>query len=103
MEFLGFLFFLLLGLYIFGLVVKLLFRIWFTGKMKHFRQNGGASFRTGTRGTEGSNNRSRRAPEGAVTVEQSAMQPRRVNRNVGDYVAYEEVETAEEESASQEQ
>lgn len=85
-------FFLLLGFYIFGLLVKLFFRIWLTGKMKRFQQKGEGSFRSYTRGTGGGNNRSRTRPEGAVTVEQTDAQPRRVNRDVGDYVAYEEVE-----------
>jgi len=103
MGFLTFIFSLLLGLYIFGLVVKLLFRIWITGRMKRFRQGGGGSFHTYTWGAGGSNNRSRARSEGAVTVEQSAVQPRRVNRNVGDYVAYEEVGEVAEKSASKEQ
>ena len=90
MRSLAFIFFLLLGFYIFGLLVKLIFRIWLVSRTKQFRQGGGASYRTYTRNTGGGNVRGRR-PEGAVTIEHNATPPRRINRDVGDYVAYEEI------------
>ena len=99
MAFLTTVFFVLFGLYIFGLVVKVLFRVWIVRKARQFQQGGGGNFRTYTWGTGGANggqeSRPRRKPEGAVTVEQAAPRQKRVSKSVGDYVEFEEVEDAD--------
>ena len=84
MGFLTFVFFLLFGLYIFGLVLKLVFRVWISRKARQFQQGPGA--RTSARSGRTPK------PEGAVTVEQTAPRNKRVSKHVGDYVEFEEVQ-----------
>ncbi len=96
MGFLTFIFFLLLGFYIFGLIVKVLFRSWINRKARQFQQ-GGATYRTYTWGAGGRGARPQEKREGEVTVQQpAAAQSKRVNKSVGEYVEFEEVEIVEE-------
>ena len=84
------LFFIIVGFYLFGLLGRLFLNYWIRKKQREFAEGGGGFSRTYMWGT-GFGRRSRPKPEGDVTVRQTASAQKKVNRNVGDYVDYEEV------------
>lgn len=87
MGFWSILFLVLLGLYLFGLTVKVLFRMWIVRTARRFQQRqAGGAFRTSGRAS------ARQKPEGDVTVQRTAPPQKRVSKSVGDYVDFEEVD-----------
>lgn len=81
MKFLSFIFFLFLGLWLAGIVLRALLARWLTRKAAEFNRTASqARHRARTRGRA----------EGDVTVE-AAPESKRVNRSVGEYVDFEEV------------
>lgn len=84
---LQFIFFFLLGIYLFGLLGKVLLRYWIARQQQKFGE--GAYTRTYRWGA-GRTARTAK-PEGDVTVQQARPAKKKINRNVGDYVDYEEV------------
>lgn len=99
-AFFSFIFFTIVGFYVLGLIGKLLLRYWIRKKQREFSQNfgqgasqGGSTFRQYTWGNGANNPRSSEKPrEGEVKIEQTASaKPKKVNKNVGDYVDYEEI------------
>lgn len=82
------LFFIIAGFYLAGLLGRLLLGYWIRKKQKEF--GGGGFTRTYTWG--GRREASGRKPEGDVTVSRTQASPeKKINRNVGDYVDYEEI------------
>ena len=77
---LSFIFFLIVGFYLAGLLGRLLLRRWIIRKQKEFEQGGNPKPK----------------PEGKVTVEQTRMTQKRVSGDVGDYVEYEEIKVSRE-------
>ena len=94
------LFFIVAGFYLLGLVGRLVLRYWLQKKQREFAQNfgegqGGFTFKQYTWGRP-SGARSRRAKRtGEVRVEEMRHIEKRVNRNVGEYVEYEEIDVRE--------
>ena len=88
---LSFIFFLIVGFYLAGLLGRLLLRRWIIRKQKEFEQGGNPFFRTYTWGGGGHSRNAKPKPEGKVTVEQTRMTQKRVSGDVGDYVEYEEI------------
>ena len=84
------LFFIIVGFYLFGLLGRLFLNYWIRKKQREFAEGNGGFSRTYTWGT-GFGRSNRPKPEGDVTVQQTADARKKVNRNVGDYVDYEEV------------
>lgn len=100
-TFLSFIFYVILGFWIFGLVARLLLRFWIMRKQREMEQNGGqggqGTFRGGFYsfggfgGERGGDARSAtKRPEGEVTVEKTAEKSAPVAKQVGDYVDFEE-------------
>lgn len=85
--------FIILFFYLATAVGRLVLRNWLNRKQKEFEQMmggsgaGGNTRRGGQRSTK---------PEGEVTVERTVHVEKKVNRGIGDYVEYEEVEIEEE-------
>ena len=77
---LSFIFFLIVGFYLAGLLGRLLLRRWIIRKQKEFEQGGNPFFRTYTWGGGG----------------HSRMTQKRVSGDVGDYVEYEEIKVSRE-------
>lgn len=88
---LSFLFFLIVGLYLFGLISRLLLRSWIRSKQKEFEQGGGFYGRTYSWGTGNRTREQEKRPEGEVTIQVPNTEEKKVNKNIGDYVDYEEV------------
>ena len=93
---LSFIFFLIVGFYLAGLLGRLLLRRWIIRKQKEFEQGGNPFFRTYTWGGGGHSRNAKPKPEGKVTVEQTRMTQKRVSGDVGDYVEYEEIKVSRE-------
>ena len=93
---LSFIFFLIVGFYLAGLLGRLLLRRWIIRKQKEFEQGGNPFFRTYTWGGGGHSRNAKPKPEGKVTVEQTRMTQKRVSGDVGDYVEYEEIKASRE-------
>ena len=68
---LSFIFFLIVGFYLAGLLGRLLLRRWIIRKQKEFEQGGNPFFRTYTWGGGGHSRNAKPKPEGKVTVEQT--------------------------------
>ena len=66
---LSFIFFLIVGFYLAGLLGRLLLRRWIIRKQKEFEQGGNPFFRTYTWGGGGHSRNAKPKPEGKVTVE----------------------------------
>jgi type II secretory pathway pseudopilin PulG len=87
MKFLTFLFFLFAGLWLAGLVGRALLGRWLRRKAEQFNAAAQQAQKEA---------RSRGRREGEVTVETvSSAAEKKVNRSVGEYVEFEEVESAE--------
>lgn len=82
------LFFILVGFYLFGLLGKLLLTRWIRKKQQEFARGTGEFSRTYTWGRGGAE---RSKPEGDVTIQQPTSPSKKINKDVGDYVDYEEV------------
>ena len=81
------LFFIVVGIYLMGLVGRLALGYWIRKKQREFAESGqaGGFSRTYTWG-------GRKASRSRVTVQQTQASPRKkINKNVGDYVDYEEI------------
>lgn len=89
--FLTVLFFIVVGFYLLGLLGKLLLTYWIRKKQREFAEGGGGFSRTYT-WSSGRRQASRPRPEGDISVQRTEAARGRVNRSVGDYVEYEEVE-----------
>ena len=85
------LFFIVVGIYLMGLVGRLALGYWLRKKQREFAESGQA--RGYSRNyTWGGRKASRSRAEGDVTVQQTQASPRKkINKNVGDYVDYEEI------------
>ena len=76
------LFFIVVGIYLMGLVGRLALGYWIRKKQRGFSRTY----------TWGGRKASRSRAEGDVTVQQTQASPRKkINKNVGDYVDYEEI------------
>ncbi len=98
MGFLSFIFITIMVFYLLGWVGKILLRWWLVRKQREFAdqfgQDQGSAY-AGDRRQDGADDA--RKKEGEVRVEQAQATSKKVNRNVGDYVEYEEVQDAEQE------
>lgn len=96
-AFLSFLFFLILGFYVVGVLGRWLLRRWIGKKQQEFAERFGGAFSGGGRGYSWNSGARTRRPsprEGEVTVQQVSRAPeKRVSSTVGDYVEFEEVST----------
>ncbi len=101
MDFLAVLFFIIVGFYILGKVLKFALRFWLARKVSEFQQrgfggfnsnSGGGAYSTyGGSGSSGTNQRqSNGRPEGQINVSGKAYE-RRIKDNVGEYVEFDEV------------
>lgn len=98
--FITFIFFTIVGFYVLGLLGKLFLRYWIKKKQREFQERfgqqgqGGAYGRTYTWGFDGNNRQQQKSSqnEGDVTVENiSNNSEKRISKDVGEYVDYEEV------------
>ena len=89
---LEFIFFFIVGIYLFGLLGRLLLKYWIRKQQQAFENGTGPFTRTYTWGTQG-RRRPAPKPEGDVTIQQSRASEKKVSKNVGDYVDYEEIKT----------
>lgn len=91
--------------YFFKWLGKLLLFRWIERKQREFARQfgengGGYTFKQYSWGGQGQKARNKeRKPEGEVRIENVHPSPKRVNRNVGDYVEYEEIEVEYEETS----
>ena len=96
MGFLSFIFFTVLAFYILGWIGRLLFGWWLRKKQRQMEeqlgQAGGYSYKKYNFGGKRGNARGSTRPEGEVVVETAAAPEKKVNRSVGEYVDFEEVE-----------
>lgn len=88
-RFLSFILILVLSLYLAGWIGRLLLRRWLMRKQREMAEHfGGADFRDTKRGKRG-----RGEPkEGDVEIRQGTPARKQVNKEIGDYVDYEEVD-----------
>ena len=85
---LTFLFFLIAGFYLISLLGRVFFSHWIRKKQRQFSEGKGDFFRAYTwRQTDRSSKRS----EGDITVSTTRQTEKKINKNVGDYVDFEEV------------
>ena len=95
--FLTFIFFAVVTIYILGLLGRLLLGNWIRRKQQEFAQRfgdqgGGYSSRTYSwGGNSGDNARGRAQREGEVRVQRPANQTRKIRKDVGEYVDFEEI------------
>ncbi len=84
---LTFLFFLIAGFYLMSLLGRVFFSHWIRKKQREFTEGKGDFFRTYTWG------RSERPKqtEGDITVSATRQTEKKINKNVGEYVDFEEV------------
>lgn len=86
-----------LGVYLFGKLFKLLFQLWLARKVKQFQQQGGgANFRGfSSQGTSGGATSGRgtkeQTKEGEVHITNIGGEGRRIKDKVGEYVDFDEV------------
>ena len=85
---LTFLFFLIAGVYLISLLGRVFFSYWIRKKQREFSEGKGDFFRTYTWGRS---NRPPKRPEGDITVSTTKQTEKKINKNVGDYVDFEEV------------
>lgn len=95
--FLSFIFYCIVGFYLLGFLGRLALRFWLRRMQKRYEQNpNGANFRSYTWGFGNGNNQQQqqqdqqKKSEGQVTVE-AKEQAKRVNKNIGEYVDFEEI------------
>lgn len=110
MAFLSFIFYLFLGLWLFGIISRWLLRTWLLKKQRQMQEqmdkNGGQgspftggffSFGPGGAkyGSFGSQNKASKQtkPEGEITIETPAEPHQQVNKKIGEYVDFEEVDS----------
>ena len=82
----------ILTIWLVGLLGRWLLQRWLQRKQREFAAQFGGGGQPGGRAQGRRNTR----PEGDVSVQQTAPIHKKVNRGVGDYVEFEEVEIAEE-------
>lgn len=85
---LTFLFFLIAGFYLISLLGRVFFSHWIRKKQRQFSEGKGDSFRAYT---WGQTDRSSKRSEGDITVSTTRQTEKKINKNVGDYVDFEEV------------
>lgn len=90
---LSFLFFMILGFYLLGIVGRLLLRMWVRRVQRQFEQGqgGGTYSKTYSWGRGGAAQRAETRPEGDVVIQAPATTEKKINKTVGDYVDYEEI------------
>ncbi len=83
----------ILFFYLAGIVGRWALARWVQKKQREFEQQGGNGpySRVYTWGSRGQGNRARK-PEGEVSIQRTQAAEKRVSKNIGDYVEYEEVE-----------
>lgn len=98
--FISFIFFTIVGFYALGLIGRLLLKYWVRKKQREFSQqfgqgaNPGGFYKQYTWGARQApgNDRQQKPKEGEVKIEQTAStKPKKVSKEVGDYVDYEEI------------
>ncbi len=95
--FLTFIFFFIVTVYVLGLLGRMFLRYWLHKKQKEFEeqfgQNGGGfTYRQYTWGRGANRQRQEnRKREGEVSVQRPAVETKKVNRDVGEYVDFEEI------------
>lgn len=92
MAFLKFIFFLLVGFWLVGLIFRATFTRWFNKRAAEYERSARQAQREAQKQARG-----RR--EGDVIVENTGTVRKRVSRSVGDYVEFEEVDEVAEKSA----
>ncbi|MDD3108410.1 MAG: DUF4834 family protein [Alistipes sp.] len=75
-------------IYLTGLLGRILFSYWIRKKQREMGLDPSGGFSWGVRG---SRERPRTQAEGDITVQKAQTQAKKINKNVGDYVDYEEV------------
>lgn len=90
-NFLSILFFVVAGFYLLGWIGRMLLR-WFILSQARKMEQGGATFRGFTWSSGGSSNHKTEKKEGEVRVERKVQVEKKVNKQVGEYVDYEEVD-----------
>jgi len=85
---LTFLFFLIAGFYLISLLGRVFFSHWIRKKQRQFSEGKGDFFRAYT---WGQTDRSSKRSEGDITVSTTRQTEKKINKNVGDYVDFEEV------------
>lgn len=85
---LTFLFFLIAGFYLISLLGRVFFSHWIRKKQRQFSEGKGDFFRAYTWGQA---DRSSKRSEGDITVSTTRQTEKKINKNVGDYVDFEEV------------
>ena len=93
--FLTFIFFTIVGIWLLGQIGRLLIRRWILKKQREFAEQFGAGAAGGYNAGAGAG-RAKNRREGEVHVQQTDGGGRKVNRSVGEYVEFEEVEMVEE-------
>ena len=93
MDFLTFIFLAIFGIWLLGIVGRFVLRTWLRNKQRQFEQQFGGGAAGGR--SAGSRRRDNRR-EGDVSVQQTTHVEKKVNKSVGDYVEFEEVEIIEE-------
>lgn len=96
MWFIEFIILTIIGFYLLGWIGKKLLGWWIMRKQRQFAdqfgQGRGFTYTWGNKqGAGGTNAKGPRNKEGEVHVQQTQASHKKVNRNVGDYVEYEEV------------
>ncbi|WP_320054627.1 DUF4834 family protein [uncultured Acetobacteroides sp.] len=94
--FLTFIFFLIIGFYLLGFLVRLALKLYIRRMQKRFGgagNGGGAFFQNFTYGFGGSRQASQDAShrEGDVTITSTASAEKKIRRDTGDYVDFEEI------------
>lgn len=90
-SFITFIFVSIFVIWLLGLVGRWLLRYWLQKKQRQFAEQFGGAQQQQTRGNRRQNRR-----EGEVSVQQTVRVEKKVNKEVGDYVEFEEVEITEE-------
>ena len=85
MGFLGVILIIILAFWLLGVIGRWLLRLWLLRKQREFAERFGGNAHAG-----GYHNGPKARPEGDVDVRQTARIEKKVNRNVGDYVEFEE-------------
>ena len=84
-------FFVIVGFYLLGWIGRWALTAWLRKKQREFASGADPFSRVYTWGTRSGARPSRPQSEGNVTVSEAEPQEKKINKNVGDYVDYEEV------------
>lgn len=97
-TFLSVIFFIIFGFYLLGLIGRLILSLFIRKTQRDFEKGKGPFTRTyswGTGGRQSQNRQPKAQPEGEITVEYREATEKKVSKQVGDYVEFEEIEENE--------